>query len=1066
MYKECRPIPLTMKLTQIKTFVGLAALFAAALNAHGATILQPPGSAEVVFEAETPSPIINGSPAFWVVTNDVAASGGKVLYIDGTTDNALAPHSFVQYHIKFATAGTYNLYYRWKADAARTVADQFTANSTLIPNTLGAFSTAGAAGAADFHTGASNGTQAPANNVFDWTREADGTTTYTVTEEQVAAGVPLVLSVGTREAGFAVDRWVLTTASEVLTDATLDALSISDTSVVNQGPSDTHVAFEAETKGTIINGTPAFWVSTNDTPASGGAVLYIGGTTDNALAPHSFVQYQITFTQSGTYNLYYRWKADPARTVADQFTANSTLIPNTFGDFRTAGSAGAADFHTGASNGTQAPGNNVYDWQREADGTTTFTVTAEQVAEGEPLIFSVGTREAGFMVDRWLFSPDATLTDAALDALPNSGAAAAQLELVRATGSAALNLVTITLNRPLNPATVAPGDFTINGLAVNSATVDTEDPRRVHLTTAAQTQGTAYTVTVNGISDTSGTAITANSTINFTAWKLVEGWATTEIYQNITGATVEELKNAPAFTLRTPDEIRWVKGFQLNNDPRAPNMGARISAFFSPQAADAHNFYINNDNEAELLLSTDQSEANLQSLGLFPLSPAVFDDAIVAPSPALATGQRYLLEGLLKSDGGDVYLNVAAQPATSSTPASSLPVLGGNRISTFVNPDLGTVTFAQQPANVSTTAGSRATFSVKASANEAPLYYQWKVNGADIPGATRPTFTTPVLATGDSGKTYSVVVSVAGKDSTSTSATLTVNAGDPSNLQPYIGINFVGGGDNLPGRLTTGDVAGVVQQENWNNLTGSQIDQAALVDASGAATPVTLTAAATEHWYSGTLGSGSADGAMLQGFLSTGAATDPFLITINGVPAGNYNVIVYSIGFPFQADYQQDMSLTGAGTYPTYQVKAETGLDYNASPAFRRMTSTSAANRSVGNYVQFDNVSPATDGSLVLSTTWVSPNIGNTHQPAVNAIQLVRVGTVVARPTISTTKQGNTLTINWTAAAAGFILESSPVLGTAANWTAVAGVPNPITVTGSADVSLSGTGGFYRLRKP
>ena len=1055
------------KTAAIFSVAGLCAGVLLSSPARAATIIQSTGASYVSFEAETPSPIINGTPAIWVVTNDVPASGGQALYIGGTTDNARAPHSFVQYQIRFATPGTYNLYYRWRADAARTVADQFTANSSLIPNTFGAFSTAGAAGAGDFHTGVSNGTQAPANNVYDWTAEADGTTTYTVTAEQVAAGTPLVLSIGTREAGFMVDRWILSTETG-LSDATLDAVINSDTSVVNQGATDSFVAFEAEARGTIINGTPAFWRTTNDVPASGGGALYIDGTTDNASAPHSFVQYQVKFSQPGTYNLYYRWKADPARTVADQFTANSTLIPNTFGAFSTAGAAGAADFHTSASNGTQSPANNVYDWSREADGTTTYTVTAEQVAAGVPLVFSVGTREAGFTVDRWVFSPEPALTDAALDALPNSGAAPAGPELVKAVGSGGLNTVRVFLSRPLAPATVAASDFAISGgLTVNSATVDTEDPRQVLLTTSGQTQGTVYTITVNGVSDTSGNAIAANSTVNFSGWKLAEGWATTEIYQNVTGTTVEELKNAPAFIARTPDEVRWVKGFQLNNDPRAPNMGARISAFFTPPTAGSYNFYVNNDNEAELLLSTDQSEAGLQSLNVFPLSPPVFDDAIFVASPDLASGQRYLLEGLLKSDGGDVYLNVAAQPSTSSAPASSLPVLGGNRISTFVNPDLGNVTFTEQPVPVTATAAGRATFAVKVKANEAPVYYQWKVNGVDIPGATLAAYTTPVLSTADSGKNYSVVVSVAGKDTTSGTAALTVNAGEPSNLQPYVGINFVGGGDNLPGILSSVAVAGVVQQENWNNLTGFQFDQAPLRDAAGATTPVTVSAQATEHWYSGTLGSGTANGLMLQGFLSTGAATDPFLITLNGVPAGTYNLIMYSVGFPFQADYQQDVSLTGSGNYPTYFVKAETGLEFNASPNFRRMASTAAANRAVGNYVQFDNVSPAVDGSLVLSTTWVSPNVGNTHQPAVNGIQLIKVGPAVnVRPTLTTSKQGNILTVTWTANAAGFTLETSPTVGAGASWTAVAGTPNPIVDAGSATINLTGSRGFYRLRKP
>ena len=179
-----------------------------------------------------------------------------MLYIAGTTDNSLAPHSFALYQIKFATAGTYNLYYRFKADAARTVADQFTANSCLIPNVLGTFTTAGSTGLPDFHTAASNGGQAPANNVFDWQREAD-TAAFTVTAADVAAGVPLVLTIGTREAGFTVDRWILS-PDPALTDAALDATENSETSVVVQGATDAYVAFEAEPKPASSTAHPLF----------------------------------------------------------------------------------------------------------------------------------------------------------------------------------------------------------------------------------------------------------------------------------------------------------------------------------------------------------------------------------------------------------------------------------------------------------------------------------------------------------------------------------------------------------------------------------------------------------------------------------------------------------------------------------------------------------------------------------------------------------------------------------------------------------------------------------------
>src|SRR6185436_10709298 len=249
------------------------------------------------------------------------------------------------------------------------------------------------------------------------------------------------------------------------------------------------------------------------------------------------------------------------------------------------------------------------------------------------------------------------------------------------------------------------------------------------------------------------------------------------------------------------------------------------------------------------------------------------------------------------------------------------------------------------------------------------------------------------------------------------------------------------------------------------NLSGAQFDQTPLVNASGATTPVTLTAQPSEHWYSGTLGAGSANGVMLQGFIDTGSVTDPFPITINNVPTGTYNVIVYSVGFPFQADYLESFELIGGGTYPVYHVKAESGLQFNANPSFRRMSSTDPANRATGNYVQFDNVSPAADGSIVINTAWESTDVGNTHQPAVNGIQLVKVNPVSAQPTVLAVRQGSNLVISWDAAAVGFTLEGSGALGTTASWTSVSGVASPITVAGSANINITGQAGFYRLRK-
>lgn len=87
-------------------------------------------------------------------------------------------------------------------------------------------------------------------------------------------------------------------------------------------------------------------------------------------------------------------------------------------------------------------------------------------------------------------------------------------------------------------------------------------------------------------------------------------------------------------------------------------------------------------------------------------------------------------------------------------------------------------TITQQPADLTVTVGQAAAFSVTAT-GDAPLAYQWRRGGADIAGATAASYTLPMAALGDSGATFSVVVSGASGSVTSGAATLTVTASAP-----------------------------------------------------------------------------------------------------------------------------------------------------------------------------------------------------------------------------------------------------------------------------------------------
>ena len=112
--------------------------------------------------------------------------------------------------------------------------------------------------------------------------------------------------------------------------------------------------------------------------------------------------------------------------------------------------------------------------------------------------------------------------------------------------------------------------------------------------------------------------------------------------------------------------------------------------------------------------------------------------------------------------------------------------------------------------------------------------------------------------------------------------------------------------------------------------------------------------------------------------------------------------------------------------------------------------------------VTYDIPSGATD--LVIEfralTTWWNE---------IAALDNVRVTEGVAVQPALAASSGATarsLILAWPASAAGFILESSPALGSTATWSLVIGSPNPIAGAGSTTISTaSGNGSFYRLKK-
>jgi hypothetical protein len=1025
--------------------------------ARATTIFQAANSTYVAWEAEDVFSISNSTPTLWVATNDATASGTRALYQAGANQTA-APASFAAFAIRFRTAGDYTLHFTWRADKTFSDLDPNSANSYYRPNSLGDL---GPEVANYASSAANNSRQPPAANTYAMSVE---TVVYSVTQPQVDAGVPLVLKFGTREAGMFIDRIVLSQVP--LTESEFNALPNSDTDIVAQGASENYVAFEAERVSKIVNATPTLWITTNDATASGNQALYQAGANQTA-APASFAAFALRFRTAGDYTLHFTWRADKAFSDLDPNSANSYYRPNSLGDL---GPEVANYASSAANNSRQPPAANTYAMSVE---TVVYSVTQPQVDAGVPLVLKFGTREAGMFIDRIILS-QVPLTESEFNALPNSGSVA-RPTLVKAVGSAGLTNVTVKFDRPLNPASVIPARFALSGgVAVTAAVLDVNTSKDVILTTSVQLQNSNYVVTVNGVTDVLSNAIAANSRIAFTSWRLATGWITRDLYYDVSGLSVGDLIASPNYPDR-PSVQDFVKTASIGSDLQLANYGSRFRAFFIPPQSGNYEFYLYADDEAWFSISTDPSAENLAfSLGTTGASTA-FDPVTTATVNGLVGGQRYLFEVLHQQGNGAAAVGLGARRVGTPGNVEDIPLLGGSQVATFIDPDAAAVNIQLQPASGTVPAGQRARLTVRAIAPKGgTLLYQWQVDGADIPGATRPTYVTPILASADNGKKFRCVVGVNGVDVPSQEAIMTVGPAQFIPLVPYVGVNFSGGGDagtTIGAALATNDIAGAVLQGNFNNIPDAVIDGThVLRDADGVVTPVTIAVwdavnqvpiAAGGRIGIGT-GAASAEHVMFQGTIANN--NTPVSLRLGNVPPGTYNLVVYSVGFSFNSTYEEDFTLVGGGTYPTLTVRGQSSLQFLADPVLTRMNSTDPNNRALGNYVMFENVSPAGDGTLLLTVTPQSVNIGNAvYFPPINAFQLVKVA--AQPPVLSVGRQGTNVAISWTGAASGYVLQGSPAVGSGANWQPVDGTPNPITGAGSTSVAPSGNQRFFELRK-
>ncbi len=253
--------------------------------------------------------------------------------------------------------------------------------------------------------------------------------------------------------------------------------------------------------------------------------------------------------------------------------------------------------------------------------------------------------------------------------------------------------------------------------------------------------------------------------------------------------TLPDLTNSVIFPM-SPSQTDTVSA--LESDGTGTDYGERLTSILVPPTNGVYRFYIAADDQADLLLSTDDTPANLQLIATEPAwNPfrlyqvtdrrnAVSPENQSAPI-SLVGGQRYFVEVLHKQGIGFDNVSVAWQPPGGAPPINGAAPIA-NAYLYLPGPSFG---ITDQPQNQVVTNGGTVTFKVGLAAGAAtPITYQWLRNGQTLSGATNWTLVLTNAQAIDAGANYSVIVSAAVGSATSSAAAFSIVTPNLALYQP------------------------------------------------------------------------------------------------------------------------------------------------------------------------------------------------------------------------------------------------------------------------------------------
>ena len=270
-----------------------------------------------------------------------------------------------------------------------------------------------------------------------------------------------------------------------------------------------------------------------------------------------------------------------------------------------------------------------------------------------------------------------------------------------------------------------------------------------------------------------------------------------------------------------------------------------------------------------------------------------------------------------------------------------------------------------------------------------------------------------------------------------------------------IGIQFVGSGTALIASQT----AGVVQQDNWNGLTGSTWSNQSLVNNSGSATAVTISGK-TSGFYVAT---GMKDGVPGDADLTSGelfnygtlanSLSQNDVLTLSNIPFATYDVYVTSsMDAPGRNVTLELTPSGGSASYASFITNDNGATSWTAATSNWNGAGT-LPTLPAANYAEFTE---QTAGSFSLSFGSANSNGG------INSIQIVAVPPAAPANVTAAMVSSSQINLSWNAVpgATGYNIYSATTPG-GENYSTPLNGSSPITTTSFSDTGLSANTTYY-----